>query len=47
MTLCGKHEHPDGTLAVFYGPRCLARYRAQEEVPQVAARSPLTSREYV
>ena len=22
------HEHPDGTLAVFYGPRCLARYRA-------------------
>lgn len=25
------HEHPDGTLAVFYGPRCLARYRAQEE----------------
>jgi transposase len=25
------HEHPDGTLAVFYGPRCLARYRAQQE----------------
>jgi Helix-turn-helix domain len=25
------HEHPDGTLAVFYGPRCLARYRAQGE----------------
>ena len=21
------HEHPDGTLAVFHGPRCLARYR--------------------
>jgi hypothetical protein len=25
------HEYPDGTLAVFHGPRCLARYRAQEE----------------
>ena len=25
------HEYPDGTLAVFYGPRCLARYRAQGE----------------
>ena len=24
-------EYPDGTLAVFYGPRPLARYRAQEE----------------
>ena len=22
------HDHPDGTLAVFHGPRCLARYRA-------------------
>jgi transposase len=22
------HEYPDGTLAVFHGPRCLARYRA-------------------
>jgi hypothetical protein len=22
------HEHTDGTLAVFHGPRCLARYRA-------------------
>ncbi len=21
------HEYPDGTLAVFHGPRCLARYR--------------------
>ena len=20
------HEYPDGTLAVFHGPRCLARY---------------------
>lgn len=23
------HAHPDGTLAVFHGPRCLARYSAQ------------------
>ena len=22
------HEYPNGTLAVFHGPRCLARYRA-------------------
>ncbi len=21
------HEYPDGTLAVFHGPRCLARYK--------------------
>ena len=25
------HEYPDGTLAVFHGPRCLARYRAMGE----------------
>ena len=25
------HEYPDGTLAVFHGPRCLARYRASGE----------------
>jgi hypothetical protein len=24
-------EYPDGTLAVFHGPRCLARYSAQGE----------------
>jgi hypothetical protein len=23
------HEYPDGTLAVFHGPRCLARDRAE------------------
>jgi hypothetical protein len=23
------HEYPDGTLAVFHGPRCLARYDDQ------------------
>ena len=22
------HEYPDGTIAVFHGPRCLARYHA-------------------
>ena len=25
------HEYPDGTLALFHGPRCLARYRADGE----------------
>jgi hypothetical protein len=25
------HQYPDGTLAVFHGPRCLARYSAQGE----------------
>ena len=25
------HEYPDGTLAVFHGPRCLARYKADGE----------------
>jgi len=25
------HEYPGGTLAVFHGPRCLARYRANGE----------------
>ena len=33
-------EHPDGTLAVFYGPRCLARYRAQEEAILLAPTTP-------
>jgi hypothetical protein len=22
------HDYPDGTLAIFHGPRCLARYQA-------------------
>ncbi len=32
------HEYPDGTLAVFHGPRCLARYRADGQLiePEVA-----------
>ena len=25
------HEYPDGTLALFHGPRCLARYQAHGE----------------
>ena len=25
------HEYPDGTLALFHGPRCLARYNADGE----------------
>lgn len=26
------HRHPDGSLALFHGPRCLARYTAKGEV---------------
>ncbi len=26
------HEYPDGTLAVFHGPRCLARYQPDGRV---------------
>jgi hypothetical protein len=26
------HAYPDGTLAVFHGPRCLARYRAEGQL---------------
>ena len=26
------HEYPDGTLAVFHGPRCLARYHADSRL---------------
>lgn len=33
------HEYPDGTLAVFHGPRCLVRYSA-EGVLQEAATTP-------
>lgn len=28
------HEYPDGTLAVFHGPRCLARYDAKGRVSE-------------
>ena len=27
------HEYPDGTLAVFHGPRCLARYHTTDGEP--------------
>ncbi|MDN5941626.1 MAG: ISNCY family transposase [Nitrospira sp.] len=33
------HEYPDGTLAVFHGPRCLARYRAEGQLIEPAAAS--------
>jgi hypothetical protein len=26
------HEYPDGRLAIFHGPRCLARYDAEGEM---------------
>ena len=32
------HEYPNGTLAVFHGPRCLARYTAQGKAVQTKAR---------
>ena len=34
------HEYPDGTLAVFHGPRCLARYSAQGERDRVGPDHP-------
>jgi transposase len=41
------HEYPDGVLAIFHGPRCLARYRSDgtllEPHPRVASRSPRSS----
>jgi transposase len=33
------HEYPDGTLAVFHGPRCLARYHATGELITSTAES--------
>ena len=36
------HEYPDGTLAVFHGPRCLARYQADGHLIKPA--SPQTGR---
>ena len=38
------HEYPDGHLAVFHGPRCLARYTAEGELienPNAGPRDPL------
>jgi transposase len=37
------HEYPDGALAVFHGPRCIARYNAQgEEISEVPTRASVT-----
>lgn len=33
------HEYPDGTLAVFHGPRCLARYHADGRLLETATDS--------
>ena len=33
------HEYPDGTLAVFHGPRCLARYHADGRLLEPTAES--------
>jgi hypothetical protein len=32
------HEHPNGTLALFHGPRCLASYTAQGKAVQTKTR---------
>jgi len=38
------HQYPDGALAVFHGPRCIARYNARgaeiSEVPTCASVTP-------
>jgi transposase len=37
------HEYPDGALAVFHGPRCIARYNAQGQgIPVVPTRASVT-----
>jgi hypothetical protein len=33
------HPYPDGTLAVFHGPRCLARYHADGQLIETEAES--------
>jgi hypothetical protein len=41
------HEYPDGGLAVFHGPRCIARYTGQGdpliEVPQPTSMTPCSA----
>jgi transposase len=34
------HEYPDGTLGLFHGPRCLARYRADGQLLQAESALP-------
>jgi hypothetical protein len=38
------HEYPDETLAVFHGPRCLARYHADGRLIETEAESPRRKR---
>jgi hypothetical protein len=38
------HEYPDETLAVFHGPRCLARYHADGRLIEPATESPRRKR---
>jgi transposase len=37
------HEYPDGRLAVFHGPRCIARYTAAGEIVEVPIAPSLTT----
>jgi transposase len=37
------HEYPDGTLAVFHGPRCLARYHADGQLSETGRAQPSRS----
>jgi len=37
------HAYPDGTLAVFHGPRCLARYDAEGQVSEPARSTPVAN----
>jgi len=37
------HEYPDGTLAVFHGPRCLARYDAEGRLSEPARSAPVAT----
>lgn len=38
------HEYPDGTLAVYHGPRCLARYDPDGQVRKASLSSVITTR---
>jgi transposase len=38
------HDYPDGTLAVFHGPRCLARYRADGSLIETRNEAKKTTR---
>lgn len=37
------HEYPDGTLAVFHGPRCLARYDAEGQLREPTPLPPVAT----